>query len=146
MERVEETNIGSDPQIKQLRSRLEDAPIRVAILFGSRATGQTHALSDIDIAVEFDGLEPGDPEYNERFFTLSADLSEIMGTDDIDLVDIRSLSPSFARSVFEKGILLKGTEEQISELRTRLLDGSSDMHSPQERFDDALRRIDEHLA
>jgi len=49
--------------------------VRLALLFGSRATGRAHGESAIDIAVELDGLEPGSPGFNEAFFTLSAGLS-----------------------------------------------------------------------
>jgi len=67
--------------------------VRLALLFGSRATGRAHGESAIDIAVELDGLEPGSPGFNEAFFTLSADLSATLETDDVDLVDVHMLSP-----------------------------------------------------
>ncbi|WP_436926738.1 type VII toxin-antitoxin system MntA family adenylyltransferase antitoxin [Halosimplex amylolyticum] len=146
MERIEEVNIEPDIPVERLRSTLDDAPVRVAILFGSRATGETHARSDFDIAIAFAGLEPGDPGYNETFFGLSASVSEVLATDDVDLVDVHSLSPSFARSVFDDGVLLVGTAEHVETLRASLGGGDISERPAVERFDDALRRIDEHLA
>jgi len=146
MERIGDVDLDASVPVRRLRSRLDDAPVRVAILFGSRATDRAHARSDIDIAVEFEGIEPGDSEYNETFLGLSADLSELLETDDLDLVDIHSLSPSFVRSVFDTGVLLLGTERRVETLRTALVSDDSDERSPHERFDDALRRIDQHLA
>jgi len=146
MERIETADIEPDIPDQRLRSTLDDAPVRLAILFGSRATGRTHARSDIDLAVEFADLEPGDPAYNETFFALSAALSDVLGTDDIDLIDIRSLSQSLARSVFDDGILLFGTVDRVETLRASILSDEPDERSPGDRFDDALRRIDEHLA
>ncbi|QLH81116.1 type VII toxin-antitoxin system MntA family adenylyltransferase antitoxin [Halosimplex pelagicum] len=145
MERTGDADPEFPVPVQRLRARLDEAPVRVAILFGSHATGRAHARSDLDIAVEFEGVEPGDPEYNETFLGLSADLSRLLETDDIDLVDIRSLSPSLARSVFDTGVLLVGTEKRVETLRGTLLSDDPDERSPHERFDDALRRIDEHL-
>ncbi|WP_436929300.1 type VII toxin-antitoxin system MntA family adenylyltransferase antitoxin [Halosimplex halobium] len=146
MERIGELDLESTVPVQRLQSRLDQAPVRVAILFGSHVTGRAHARSDVDIAVEFEDIEPGDTAYNETFFGLSADLSGLLGTDDVDLVDIRSLSPSLARSVFDTGVLLVGSEERVETLRATLVSDDPDERSPHERFDDALRRIDEHLA
>jgi predicted nucleotidyltransferase len=128
-----------------IRSVLRDHPVRLAILFGSRATGRTHEGSDVDIAVELDGLEPGSPGFNEAFFTLSADLSATLGTDDVDLLDVHMLSPGVAKAVFEDGVLLLGSPERVAELRETLPTGDDD-RTPGERLDDALGRIDDHLA
>lgn len=146
MERIGETTIGADLPIQRIRSTLECAPVRVAILFGSYATGRFHPRSDIDIAVEFDDFEPGDSEYNETFLGLSADLSATLETDDLDLVDIHSASPSFARSVFDSGVLIVGSDDRVETLRTMLVGDLSSERSPRERFDEALSQIDDHLA
>ena len=145
MERIETADIEPDIPAQRLRSTLDDAPVRLAILFGSRVTGRIHTQSDIDLAVEFADIEPGDPAYNETFFGLTAALSDALGTDDIDLVDIRSLSPSLARSVFDDGILVLGTVDRAETLSASILSDEPDERSPGDRFDDALRRIDEHL-
>ena len=146
METVDTAEVGAAVPVDALRSTLEGHPVRLAILFGSRARGDTHSRSDVDIVVEFDGLRPGDERYNEAFFGLGADLSETLETDDVDLLEVHSLSPPLARAVFEDGILLFGSAERVEELREELPTSRADGSSPRERFDEALRRIDDHLA
>jgi len=58
--------------------------IIAAYLFGSTVTGATMPLSDIDIAVL---LTPGTKERDQKTkFFLYADLSRLLGRNDIDLV------------------------------------------------------------
>lgn len=129
----------------RLRSVFEEQPIQLAVLFGSHATGRVHAGSDVDIAVEFDGIRPGDNEYNDTLFGLVAELSRILDTDDVDVVDIHTLGPDVASAVFENGTVLLGDEARFQELGEELTNGRDDQ-PPAERFDDALTKIDEHLA
>lgn len=128
-----------------LREILREHPVRVAILFGSHATAETHSRSDLDIAVEFEAIRPTDPNYNEVFFGLSADLCETLGTDAVDLVDLRTVSTEVATSIFERGVLLVGDAERVDTLRNELTATESSKRSPRERFDEAVARIDEHL-
>jgi predicted nucleotidyltransferase len=146
MRTPETTELSDSLPVSTLRSVLRDHPVRLAVLFGSRAAGNTHPGSDIDLAVEFDSHRPGDSGYNDVFFGLSADLSDVLETDDIDLVDVHTLSPALARSVFEDGVLLVGTPERAATIeRERTAERDTDTRSPRERFDDALERIDGHL-
>jgi len=119
-------------------------PVCLAVLFGSRATGRTHEESDVDIAVELGGLGPGSPGFNDAFFTLSADLSAALGTDDVDLLDVHMLSPGVAKAVLEDGVVLLRSPDRVAELCETLPTG--DDWTPRERLDDAVRRIDDHLA
>lgn len=146
MKTVETADLTTEIPLDAVRSTLEEHPVRLAVLFGSQVTGTTHPASDIDIAVELDGLQPGDDDFNETFFGLSADLSDVLGIDAVDVVDVHTLSPTLARTVFEDGVLLVGTQTRAAELRTQLESDGGDDQSPRERFDDALRKIDEHLA
>lgn len=43
------------------------------------------------------------------FLGLSADLSDVLETDDVDLVDLHAVSPALAAAIFEHGVLLVGT-------------------------------------
>lgn len=140
-------SIGSDTplDIDLLRAVLRDHPVRLAILFGSHATGTIHATSDIDLAVEFDGHQPTDPEYNDVFLGLSVDLSETLETDGIDLVDLRTTSPQLTEAIFENGVLMIGDNEHAIELRQQITASRSDQRSPRERLETALDRIDDHL-
>lgn len=131
--------------VEALQAVLAEHPVRLAILFGSQATASTHGTSDIDVAVDLADSFPSDPEYNEVFFGLSADLSSSLGTDDIDLVDLQSVSSALARAIFDQGILLVGDEDDAAALRRQLLDDDSEQQSPRERLDSALASIDEYL-
>ncbi len=124
---------------------LREHPVRLAILFGSHATETTHATSDIDLAVEFDEHRPSDPDYNDVFLGLSADLSDALETDDVDLVDLHTVEPPLAAAIFENGILLVGEAEHATELRRWLTASGDDQQSPRDRLDTALDRIDDHL-
>lgn len=144
MQRVDETDLGERLSIAALRSALEEHPVRLAICFGSQVSGDRHERSDVDLAIEFDGIRPGDPQYNDVFFECYAAVSEALGTDAIDLVDVHSLSGSLARAVFERGVLLLGDQERVEVLRETLTPPQD--RSPRERLDETIERIDEHLA
>lgn len=123
----------------------ERAPVRLAVCFGSQATGDTHAHSDIDIAVEFAGLRPGDDGYNDAFFELYGEVASALGHEDVDLVDIHSVSGGFARALFESGVVIYGDPERFETLRESL-DTDGETQSPRERLDRAIERMNEHLA
>lgn len=71
--------------------------------------------------LEFDAEQPADPGYNETFFGLSADLSDALETDDVDLVDINTVSPALAASIFDRGLLLVGELEHAIECRQAIV-------------------------
>ncbi|MDG5778917.1 nucleotidyltransferase domain-containing protein [Haloarculaceae archaeon H-GB2-1] len=128
-----------------LKAVLQEHPVRLAILFGSQATESTHGTSDIDLAVDFDGHGPADSSYNDVFLGLSADLSGALGTDDVDLVDLRTVSPSLAAAIFDTGVLLVGEQAHATELRRDLTASESNHRSARDRLDSTLARIDDHL-
>lgn len=145
MRTAESTTFDAALDLDALQAMLREHPIRLAILFGSHATETTHATSDIDLAVEFDESRPSDPNYNDVFLGLSADLSDALETDDVDLVDLHTASPALAAAIFEHGILIIGTAEHAAELRRQLTARESDQQSPRDRLNTALDKIDDHL-
>lgn len=145
MRTAESTTLDASLDLDALQAVLREHPVRLAILFGSHATETTHATSDIDLAVEFDEHRPADPSYNDVFLGLSADLSDALETDDVDLVDLHAVSPALAAAIFENGVLLVGEAEHGAELRRQLTASESDQQSPRDRLDAALDRIDDHL-
>lgn len=145
MKRVESTEIDGSLPIAELQSVLGEYPVQFAILFGSRAFGNAHRTSDVDVAVEFESIEREDPAYNEMFFGLSSDLSDVLESDDVDLVDVQTFSPSIGKAVLERGVVLAGDSERAEVLLERIAASSSEEPSPRERFDAALGRIDDHL-
>lgn len=145
MRTAESTTLDASLDLDALQAVLREHPVRLAILFGSHPTRSTHATSDIDLAVEFDDHRPTDPSYNDVFLGLSADLSDVLETDDVDLVDLHAVSPVLAAAIFENGVLLVGAAEHATELRRQLTAHESDQQSPRDRLDAALDRIDDHL-
>jgi len=123
---------------------LVDHPISVGFLFGSRARGEAHDSSDVDVAVAF---EAGASGTLDARLSLGADLALALGTDDVDVIDLRTASPALVRAVFRDGDRLVGTEAEARRLRDALLEATDEEpRSPAERFDDALAAIDDHLA
>lgn len=145
MRTVEATDRTFSFPVERVRSTLQNHPVEIAILFGSHAAATATSQSDIDMAIAFESIRSADPGYNDAFLGLSADLSEALETDNVDLVDLHSMSSSVVEAVFEHGVLLVGTEETATELRQQLIESSVTDHSPRDRLDTALSRIDEHL-
>ncbi|WP_222914526.1 nucleotidyltransferase domain-containing protein [Natrinema sp. SYSU A 869] len=145
MRTSEEADLDESLPLETLQAVLREQSVQLAILFGSHASRNTHSQSDIDIAVDFDSVHPSDPDYNEVFFGLSADLSDALATDDVDLVDLQTVSPELAESIFEQGVLLIGDPEHATNVRNQLTAAESADRSPRERFDAAIAKIDEHL-
>ena len=71
------------------------------VLFGSQATGKTHALSDTDVAFMADR----DIQYDEKF-RIEGDLTEALRIIDIETVNMDRLSPFFMKQIMDNGKLL----------------------------------------
>lgn len=126
---------------------LADYPVRLGLLFGSRGRGEPHESSDIDIAVVFEDSEQSDAEYASVLLGLGADLAVALGTDDIDVVDLRSAPKSIVSAAFDDGTILVGDERDASQLQATLLaDDEVSTRSPADRLDDVIADIDDHLA
>lgn len=145
MEQAAETDLSHRLPLESLRAVFADWSVSVAICYGSQATGQTHDRSDVDLAVEFAEIQPGDKGYNDAFFGLYADVTEALGMEAVDLVDVHSLSGSLARAVFETGVLVYGDPARVDILHEQL-DTEVDERPPRERLDEAIERMDEYLA
>lgn len=132
---------------RTVESVLADHPVSVGILFGSRARGESHTQSDVDVAVVFEKSEPGEPGYLDARLRLGADLALALGTGAVDVIDLRSAAPALVRAVFRDGTRLVGSEERADRLREALLqDVPENSRTPAERFDEALAAIEDHLA
>lgn len=121
---------------------LEDQPVRLGVLFGSRARDTAGAHSDIDVAVEFE------PSVEDRFrarLALGVALSGALGTDDIDVVDLADVRPAVGYSALEEGRLLVGGPDRAAELAAQF-EAERERSTPRERrerFDEALERLEE---
>lgn len=138
------TRTDDEPVGERVRSVLTNHPVMLGFLFGSRARGDADGGSDVDVAVAFDDAAS---EESGRRLRLGVDLALALGTDDVDVVDLRSASPALVRAIFRNGERLVGSGEVAERLREELLDGvDEESRAPAERFDDALAAIDDHLA
>lgn len=109
------------PVSRQLMmQRLADLPkavpdLQLVVLFGSVAKGRAGARSDLDLAVQCDG--PADVD------TLYLAIAPRLGTDRLDLVDLRRVGPLLSFQVARTGQLLfernPGTFRQFQSLASR---------------------------
>jgi predicted nucleotidyltransferase len=126
-----------------LVDRLESAPIELALLFGSYATGRATAGSDVDVAVAY---EAGIANVMDEHLSLVADLTRILGRDDIDVVRLTAVDPRIAVEALEHGRLLVGTREDVRSLRDRLEAPSREREeAARERIENAERAIERRL-
>ena len=76
--------------------------LSLAVLFGSQARGETHAKSDIDIAVQGNA----GPVDFLKLVEIANRLSKAAKTDHIDVVDITKMSPLLRKQVADDGVIL----------------------------------------
>lgn len=75
--------------INSLRNIFKHHNVMVAYLFGSQAHGTAGPLSDIDLAIKFDP-DLSVPEQKQTLKTLTHELSTLLQTDDLDVLDLES--------------------------------------------------------
>lgn len=136
----------TDLDTNTLRNVLEQYPIRMVVLFGSEASGDTHPRSDLDIAVEFD-----DSVNNRKqaLLSLLTDLSMELERNDIDLSLVSDLKPRVGRAAFTEGVLLFGSRRRM-ELHQKRFERDvarleDDRRSLRERFDAVIESVDSTL-
>ena len=137
---------GTDPRLDPRyrdrgRGALSPHPVSLALVFGS-AIRDPESANDLDVAVEFEDLHPGDPGYAEAFVRLRSDLSDALPVE-VDLVDVHSMGPRFAGSVLEDAELLIGSEQRRSELEATLETDSPSLEDARERVAAAAERLRE---
>lgn len=91
-----------DPLIDALRRVLADGPpLRLAILFGSRARGRAHARSDVDVAIL-----PADADLTlAAEHRLMGEIERAMGAP-VDLVRIDRARPGLRWRIARDGVVL----------------------------------------
>jgi len=83
---------------KRLAPVFTDSTLDLVILFGSSAEGRAHKESDIDVGFLFDG--PRD------ILDLTNRVTRTLGTDDVDVVDLRRASPLLRYAAARHGAAL----------------------------------------
>ncbi|MEK7540133.1 MAG: nucleotidyltransferase domain-containing protein [Patescibacteria group bacterium] len=112
-----------DLNIGQLRQKLQRYPLQQAYLFGSYARGTAGPLSDVDIALLFKSRVNKDKIESKIF----ADISQLLHTDNIDIIDIETASPLLAhRSVIQGVPLLNHSRHEEAVLKTSILHSYED--------------------
>jgi predicted nucleotidyltransferase len=133
----------SNSDIDAVRKVLEQHPVRLAVLFGSVVSGETHPHSDVDIVVEFeDSVTPTD-----EILPLIANLSSALERNDIDLSTVHDIKPRVGAAAFNEGILLVGSQERMELHRAgfeRAIEHTEEKPL-RERFDAVIENIDNML-
>ncbi len=90
----------SSEQTAIIVTTLSPFDCEVIYLFGSRASGNLHPESDLDVA-----FLPGRPIAPMECFTIANRLSDKLGTQ-VDVVDLSTASTVLAKEVVAKGVAL----------------------------------------
>lgn len=114
--------MNTQSMLRIIGQTLTDPDIRLAILFGSQASGKTHAGSDADVAVALDGeMSPS------RRGELSARLSEALGCE-VDVADLRTAQGEFLAQIVLGGeVAVKRDASLLAELAIRAIGYREDM-------------------
>ena len=105
-----------DKKLNPIRAVLARHPeIRLAILFGSMATGRAGRDSDVDLAVAAEH-----PLTVDTKMTLMAELAEATARP-IDLVDLHSVGTLLLGQIVKRGQRILGTDERYAEMIKRYL-------------------------
>jgi predicted nucleotidyltransferase len=105
-------------QIRQVLN--QHGGVRLAILFGSLATGRATAESDLDLAVLMDA-----PLSAETKMALIADLSLAIGRP-VDLIDLKTTGEPLLGQILKHGVRLFGSESDYADLIKRHLFDEAD--------------------
>ncbi|GAO37047.1 DNA polymerase III subunit beta [Sulfuricella sp. T08] len=87
--------------------------VRLAILFGSLATGQGHHDSDVDLAID-----AGQPLGFKESMSLMAELAESTGCP-VDLIDLQTVGEPLLGQILRHGKRLLGKDSLYAELIKR---------------------------
>ncbi len=103
--------------------------LQLLVLFGSAVRGRARAESDVDLGVQCDG--PADPD------TLYLAIAPRLGTDRLDLIDLRRADPLLAFQVARTGRLLferhPGAFHQFQSLASRRYGDTEKLRRAQRR-------------
>lgn len=130
-----------DPEtVERVRDVLSSHPVAFAMVFGSRARGAAEADSDVDLAVEFDDVRPAEDGYSSVYFRLLTDLTDALDAA-VDVVDVRSMSPRFARAAFDASTVVYGTEARKRRLADGLTGEPISLNEARTRVSEAVKRM-----
>lgn len=131
-----------DEWFATLRRVLEEHSVSFAMVFGSATGGGYTEDSDLDVATEFDGMRPTDEGYSDAYLGLLSDLEDSLSTR-VDIVDVHSLTPEFARAVFDSGVIVIGDDERRATMERDLAADSLSVDEARERVAAAVEQLEE---
>jgi len=132
-----------DDRRRRLEQVLSEYPLSFAMVFGSASRGTMDDTSDVDLAVEFEELRPDDEEYNGVYLSLVAALETTLAIS-VDVVDVHTMSPQFARAAFDDGTVLIGSTAKRAELEEELAGAELTVADARERVAAAVDRLQAH--
>lgn len=107
--------------------------VKLAYLFGSRATGEAGPTSDYDIAVYFDGLT--ESEMANQLLTIASELQEALGTDAVDFVVLNTTdAPELKYDIIKHGIRIHDVEPYHVLIEPQILNEYIDFYEGLKRF------------
>ena len=113
--------MSTNQSLGRIRKYLENqGDIRLAIVFGSLATGRARPDSDLDIAVAADA-----PLTAERKMALIAGLAGVTGRS-VDLIDLKTVGEPLLGQILAGGKRLLGSDQAHAELLRRHLFDQAD--------------------
>ena len=131
-------------EAEDIRTVLEHHPIRLGVLFGSRARGRSGVHSDVDVAVSF-VPSLSEAERHRTRIDLIVELTRTLGIDDVDVVDLDGVRPEVGASALEGGLVLVGDPTLAEDLRERFEARATSLSHAERmrRFDELLARMEE---
>jgi len=108
-----DTHSQSDLQDSLRKILTEHGGVRLAIMFGSQATGRTRAQSDLDLAVQTSA-----PLAATDKIALIEKLAQATGLP-IDLIDLKRVGEPLLGQILKHGVRLLGSDEAYAVLLSR---------------------------
>lgn len=91
-------------ELDEIRDVLKNYSVRLGYLFGSFSKGEITKFSDIDIGILFE------PDAEKKIDKLRMNLSELLGEEAIDLIDLEKAPPKLTYNIVKEGKLLIGED------------------------------------
>jgi len=146
MQSADVKSVTPDPKLERLERELRDfftgvEDVTVAYLFGSTVHGEANSLSDIDIAVLFKDSLLQEEAFDFQL-ELIGELTELLNTNNVDLVVLNDSPLLLTYNVIRDGIILKSDELERVRFETRIMSRYLDERYHIERHaKESLKRI-----
>lgn len=128
-----------EQKLREFFSGIEN--VTLAYLFGSTVRGDSNCLSDIDIAVLFDDALLQKESFDLQLELISK-LTEVLKTDNIDLVVLNDSPLLLTYNIIRDGIILKSDEPLRVKFETKIMSRYLDERYHIERHaKESLKRI-----